>query len=498
MTAPALREQRPLGARLFDAAASLDVARLSVFFLLLIPVVSGLRGKLADPDLWWHLRAGEWIVAHRAVPWTDPYSYTAFGREWIAYSWLAEVLFHELARHLGFASLIVLKSAAGAALLALAYLACRATGARPTASVLTSALAALGTAGAWGERPQLLSLVLLAALRLALGSPSLRARLAWLAPAIVVVWTNVHLLFVVGVALLWLFALCETIEGRPSGALWTAAALGSAVTLANPYGWRLLAHMPTMARQPAIARAVAEFQSPDFATLLGLLIAVFLVASTAVLVASPERPTLFELATFLGPLALGLVMVRNMPIFAVLAAPTVARHLDPLLPASSGEAAARPRPALVALHWALLISGLVLAAVFVPRGGGWRENVAPKLFPVEAADFVAERYRAPRLFNDFDWGGFLIFRLYPSTLVSIDGRTQVYGDEMLAAYTRTHYALRGWDRFLKSCAPDVVLWPADGPFAELLRASLKWRVVYEDEVAVVFEKVEVERSRGGA
>jgi hypothetical protein len=475
------------------AAARLDARSLALFLLLLIPIVGGFRGKLSDPDLWWHLAAGEWIVEHGEVPWADPFSHTAAGRPWIAYSWLPEVLFYACVRSFGYASLIYLKSLAAAALLGWVYLASRAAGARWPASVLAASLAALGTAGVWAERPQLVSLLLLSVLLREILSLGVRRRLPWSAPLLMALWANVHVFFAVGWALLLLAAVCEALEGRPSRPLWSAAFLSLPAALATPYGWHLLAHLPTLARQPVVARAVAEFRSPDFSGVLGLLLGACLIGSIAVLVASRRRPTLFEAATFFGTMAGGLYMVRNMAIFAVVAAPTVAVRLDDWLPEPTEG---RPSGLRRAVRAGLAAGGIALAGALAPVARDWRDNVASDLFPVAAADFVAERYPTARLFNDFDWGGFLIFRLYPAVRVSIDGRTQVYGDDLLAAYTRTHYLLPGWEASLRAASPDLVLWPAGGALAQVLRGSARWRVVYEDHVAVVFERVELARSRG--
>lgn len=479
--------------RFLATIGALDASRLAVFFLLLLPVIAGFRGKLADPDLWWHLKAGEWIVQHRAVPWEDPFSYTAAGRPWIAYSWLCEVLFFELVRTFGCAALIHFKSFAALALVGCLYRSSRAAGAGPFAAVLAAALGAVATAGAWSERPQLLSLVFFAGFVRMLQTAGGKRRLVWIGPLLIAIWANLHIFFFLGIGLLGLAAFCETVGGRPSSRLWGATMISGLATLATPYGWRLLDHVPTMIHQPAIGRMVAEFRSPDFATPLGLLMGLFVLTSIVLVVIGRERLAPFELTTFAASLAAGLYMIRNIPIFAILATPILARRIDEFLPASSSAPPRKTPRALLGLHWALLAGGLVLAASFWPTGRGWRETLAPDLFPVAAADFVAERYPGARLFNDFDWGGFLIFRLHPQSLVSIDGRTQVYGEKILNAYTRTHYVLAGWESFLKSCRPDLVLWPRDGPLAQVLRELPRWRVVYEDAVAVVFERVEMER-----
>jgi Flp pilus assembly pilin Flp len=106
-------------------------------------------------------------------------------------------------------------------------------------------------------------------------------------------------------------------------------------------------------------------------------------------------------------------------------------------------------------------------------------------FPVAAADYVDTHFMGHRIFNNFEWGGFLIFRLFPRFQVSIDGRTQVYGPRIFSEYTSTHYLMAGWWRFLEESKPDVVLWPSHGALAEKLRSLPGWRVVFDDGIAVV-------------
>jgi len=141
-----------------DLLGAFTAGRLTVFFLLLFPAVSGLRGKIQDYDLWWHLAEGRWIVEHRALPTTDVFSYTAAGRPWLAYSWLAEVLFDGLARRFGLASLLWLQAVVAVLIVAFVYLACRAAGAGRNAAVATSAFSALGSSFAWGIRPVIFTL----------------------------------------------------------------------------------------------------------------------------------------------------------------------------------------------------------------------------------------------------------------------------------------------------------------------------------------------------
>lgn len=471
-----------------DILGALTAGNVMVFFLLLFPAVSGLRGKIQDYDLWWHLADGRWIVEHHAVPTTDVFSYTAAGRPWVAYSWLAEVLFHGLVRGFGLASLLWLQTIVAVSIVAFVYAACRAAGAGRNAAVVTSALSALGSSFAWGIRPVIFTLLAFAVLVAALEREAGERRLVWLAPLVVALWANLHVLFIGGVALVAYAALCRTIEGRPSHLLWLAAGLSLAASLVNPYGWRLLGEVWTMARQPLVAPEVGEFRSPDFRGAYALPFAAFLLPSVAVLALSRERLTLFELGTYLGSLALGLTMQRNMALFAILGAPVVARRLDALLPSAVRRERGVDGLPLRVLHLGLLAGGLLYATSLAPRSSRWPDVVEAGRFPVAAVDFVAARYPGARLFNDFDWGGYLIYRLYPSTRVSIDGRTQVY-EGILRDYMRTWFLAPGWERWLDECDPDVVVWPVEEPLARVLGHSPRWRIVFEDDLAVVLVRV---------
>jgi hypothetical protein len=467
---------------------ALTAGNLTVFFLLLFPAVSGLRGKIQDYDLWWHLAEGRWIVENRAVPATDVFSYTAVGRPWLAYSWLAEVLFHGLVGRFGLASLLWLQAIVAVLTVAFVYGACRAAGAGRNAAVLTSAFSALGSSFAWGIRPVIFTLLFFAVFVGALQRESREHRLLWLAPLVVALWANLHVLFIGGVALVAFAALCRTIDGRPSRLLWIAAALSLLASLANPYGWHLLGQVWTMARQAAVAPEVGEFQSPNFRGVLALPFFAFLLPSVTVLALSRERLTVFELGTYLGSLALGLAMQRNMALFAILGAPAVARRLDGLLPAAAPRRSREDRFRLQIVNLSLLAWGLLYAASVAPRSSRWSDVVEAGRFPVAATDFVAARYPGAHLFNDFDWGGYLIYRLYPSTRVSIDGRTQVY-ESVLREYMRTWFLAPGWESFLEECDPEVVVWPAEAPLASMLRRLPQWQVVFEDDTAVVFHRL---------
>jgi hypothetical protein len=370
---------------------------------------------------------------------------------------------------------------------ALVYLACRAAGARWQAAVVTTAPAVMATLGSWAERPQLFTLVFLALLVWTLRAERLRPMLVWIGPVVIALWANLHILFVGGVGLLAVAAVCAVVEGRDARPLALATLLSAAAMLANPYGWELVAHLPTIAAQRSTIPAILEFQSPDFGSELGTLAGAFLLFAIAALWWSRERPSAFELITFLGSLALGLTMIRNMALFAILAAPTVARHFESSLPLRAAPAFPAA-PAWRALQAIVALGAVALLLSILPHDAGWRDKIERAAFPVAAADFVAVHDPEAKIFNHFNWGGFLIYRLYPRARVSIDGRGAAYAPETFAAYLKTESLAEGWETFLEDTHPDLIVWPADHPLSAVLRRTSRWRVVFEDPVAVVFAR----------
>lgn len=461
--------------------------RLALVALLSFPAVACLRAPLADPDLWWHLAAGEWIVRHGAVPWTDPFSFTAAGHEWIAYSWLAEIGLYGLASSVGFGAIILCRALAAVLVVAFLFLACRASGARPIVAVAVAALAAAATSGAWSERPMLLTVMLLALTSWLLRRD--RRGFGFVAAMVLVhlLWANVHILFVAGLALVGAAAVTAAFAGEPSRGLWFAMAGAALSTLANPYGLHLHAHLPIIAAQPVRMPWIVEFQAPELGSLhAAAAVLLALTAGVAALTAR-RRPTPFEAVTFLASLVPALVMARNVALFAVLAAPTAARLVEAAIP--GGRVAPRLSVLRSGVHVVVALALLALVVSSIPTKRGWRDHIEAGSFPVGAADFLGTHRPQARIFNHFDAGGFLIFRLGPDAKVSIDGRTQVYGQRIVEEYARLAGDAESWRRFLDESAPDVVVWPLGARFERRLRAEPGWRPIYEDETAVIFERL---------
>src|SRR5581483_9475238 len=416
------------------------------------------------------------------VPWTDPFSYVAAGRPWIAYSWLPETIFAFVERAWGLPALVVLAAALAAATTVVVWRTCVATGARPAVALGAALAAMLLSAPAWNVRPHLVSFLCLALTNhvLVLARRG-RDRTWWLVP-VMLLWANSHILFPLGLVLVAIHAGAEAWAPRVGGARLSRrpAAVGTALvatTLATPYGWHLWRHVVVMMCQPVAFSMVTEFQTPSLHAASGLLLTAAFFATVLTLIATPARKDPADVASVFAFGFLAYAMERNVPFFAIVMAPVLARHADALLPARRAPA---PRGAAPAAGPALLVAaGLAALAARTAALLGPDAAVDGSRLPVAAVRFLATR-EPGRLLNHFDWGGYLIDRLWPRWQVAMDGRTQVYGEETLRAYRAMVFLEPGWRAFLDRTRPDVVLWPKRTAFAHVVELLPEWQRVWED------------------
>jgi hypothetical protein len=476
-------------------------AVLSSIALYAIPLVVTLRPigtPVCDPDLWWHLRVGEWIVEHGKVPATDPFSAFGEGKKWVAYSWLYEVLIYGLHAAFGLTGIVIYRT--GLALAITVAVQSLINRCRPSDLVSTGLTAAclLPLAMLFSERPWLFTILfgtlsLHAVLDLREGRDTL---LPWLLPVIFVLWANVHIQFVYGLALLALACLAPLIDRRiESGDEGSAAALGSPgwrrlvvlaiacllATLLNPYTYRLYGVVIEYATQPGPFQFVnelkaLEFREPSDWAMLGL-------AGAAVFaLGRRHRLCSFDVLLMAGCVVLSFRSRRDMWLTVLASASILSATFSSSLPVP----AHRHRTA----RYDLAIGAAVCA---IAIGLGWARGLSPSrldkiaasVFPAAAADFVAKQGYTGPLFNDFNWGGYLI-RTLPSLPVAIDGRTNLYGDERLVRFGNTWAGGPGWRDDPDLVSAGVIIADVRSPLASLLQCDGRFALVFEDDVARVF------------
>jgi hypothetical protein len=445
-----------------------------LFAAAALPAAFTLDPKL-DHDTWWHLRVGKLVAETGTVPETDPFS--RLGREqptpWVAYSWLYEWGLYQTFAALGTAGVLWVRTLLGAASAAAVFMLLPNRGWRVLGAILAGvALMPLMKERPWHVTIAFTALTVWMVERTRNGSPVSRAW--WLVP-VFAVWANVHVQFVMGWLVLGLACAFPGKARRRSLILLTAGC--AAATLCNPYFARLHLVIWEYATQTGPLRVVQELAPPSAAS--PWLWAGLALLGWAGVAAARRRPIdWFEVGLIAAALVLTLRMRRDVW-FAAVAAGAVLRQTGP---ASVAELPKSLTAGVVVLAF-VAIRLANLAGLGPPADTAAADARA---YPVRAAAFVRDHDPPGPLFNSFDWGGYLIWAL-PEYPVSIDGRTNLYGSERVTRAMNTWAGGSGWDTDPELVSAKLVIAPRDLPLTGLLRdRPERWKVAYEDEMAVVF------------
>lgn len=473
---------------------------------------------LVSFDLWWHLAAGRWIVAERAIPRTDPFSYTAVGARWIDHEWLFQLLAYGVHQLGGVAGLTVLRVAVAVAicLVVLRFVRREADLSTAAAALLLIPPLLLVARVRFLVRPELLTLLAAAVLTATvLRTDRRRAgfRELWWLPPLFVPWVNLHAGAISGLLIL-AAVLAGTVAngvlaprglaassppGTPTppvlGGLLAAA---TAACLVNPFGAHVLVvpfELTALMRDGPYVNA--EWQPLDPGAHW---VAVGLLLAAAALVVSRWRR--LDWAAVL-PLAMVAILAlrhgRNLGLLGVVAPLLLARI------ARSREAGAAPR--LAGIRPAVAAAVLVATAVALPISGyQFRPGlgVDRSQIPVSATTFLEREQPPGNILNTYKFGGWLTWRLWPETRIFMDGRNEVFL-ELALWLDRAKRDSREWRRLLDELdVGHALLGYADRPLkvrlvdpdggrgrvverpytvAQFPRS--RWALVYFDDTAMV-------------
>lgn len=454
-----------------------------------ITVGKGVR----DPDYFWHVVAGRFIAQNGRVPSTDPFSFTWNGQPWTPHEWLTELAIHGLTVTVGeMGALVVFAVIPGATLLILAGLLSR-MNVRVLAQAPVLALTALVIAPYATLRPQALSWLMLAVTLALLASvtASSRRRLLWLLP-LFIVWSNLHGLYIVAIGVVGAYALFTLLGRTPlaSHRAWAVGAVALAVAgaMATPAGPLGVLYPLRYSQEWGLAH-IQEWQSPNFHEpaqwpLLALVLALLLNAFRA-------TPGWMQLVAIVGTL-MALVALRNGPVAAVLATPTLALGLEDRIRSRWGGH--RPAPPRIAVGRRVLeaVAGLAVIAasfvIFLPPAVSLTpvEQQRDAGYPTEAVDILASRHPDVQVVAEYGWGGYVIYRLYDvGGRVFVDGRNDMYAEEILDDYTSIATAEEGWSRLVDEYGADALLFPPSRAITKGIAESEGWCEAYRDDGSVL-------------
>jgi hypothetical protein len=472
--------------------------RVAICVALYAIPVKALAAPIADLDIWWHLRTGQWVLEHGTVPTTDPFSSFGHDRAWRAYSWLFEVLAYGHYWLFGLPGLLILRVALAMLALVMLHRFVIRREPRFIAATALTAAAFLALAPLQSERPWQFSilfsvLTLEAILALREGRETWAI---WLLPVCYALWANLHIQFVYGLLLLGIACAAPVLDAvLRRERSHTAATAGTRgwwqlvgltvvcllATLVNPYHLGIYNVVVDYGTQSKSYDLITELQAPRFRSasdwaLLGLVVLAVFVLGRARQLSS--FPVLLLAAT-------GYFSFHSArdAWFVVLASVATITTRDPLAQKHPQEwLLTRRRVLAVAPGVAAVMVGAAVWRGLLPQP---IEADVRSLFPAEAAEFVERQGYAGPLYNEINWGGYLIWRL-PGLPVGLDPRMNVHGDDRIARHVLTRGGARGWESDAELAAANVIIVEVNSALAELLRTDPRFELAHEDGVAVVF------------
>ena len=451
--------------------------------------------NVVDPDIWWHLKTGEYIATHKEVPHTDPFSYTRAGQPWIAHEWLSELVIFGIYRAAGWGGLVVVFAAVVSLSFVLLLLRCAAD---PYTSGIVTLLGAWATAPLWGVRPQMLSLLFTSLWLLILERSERDRNIIWWTLPLMILWVNLHAGFALGIALLALFLLGALIEcTNPGGEfrktsrlrvrpLATVLLLNLLIVPLNPNGFKMYSYPLQTLRSPAMQNYIAEWASPNFHRVDYYPFALLLLATLAILAWTRARMRAGNIVLLLVSTFAALSAIRVIPFFVLIAVPIIAAGLKSHPSAEAHVPSRRPLRAAPFVNAMILLLLAAFVGIHISQVIRLQANAEAQHFPSQAVAFLDTYPAANPVFNNYDWGGYLIWKLYPRVHVFIDGRADLYGGRLFHQFADTYQLTGDWQGTLDQWSVSTVIVPPDSPLAAGLISASGWSIVYRDSQALIF------------
>jgi hypothetical protein len=483
-----------------------DLYFVAVMIWICMSGAAGWEGLLADADIGWHIRTGEWVLNHRAVPHQDLYSFSKPGAPWYAWEWGSDIIYASLHRAAGLKGVVLL---AGVIIAIFAWTLLRRMVARDVHLLWAMAVSLMGVGAAslhFLARPHLVTLLFLSFSvwlidedRRELTDRS--ARRLWLLVPLTILWTNLHGGFLALIAVLGLTAVGLAIEawlGRAEfrHAIRYAILAGAcaASSLVNPYGYRLHMHVAEYLRSDWIRNTIQEFQSPVFRNENVLQFEALMLVGLIATGVMFKRRRIVEGLWILYFAHMSLGSVRHVPIFVTVCAPVIAIEISNWWRAGTEGAKKSSLFGIVNQMSRELMSSFqrfsslpfLFVGTLIVMGAPikWPKDFPEILFPAKLIHAHQAEILSARVLTTDQWGDYLIY-LDPRHKVYVDGRSDFYGPEVGNEYLRIVAGQWDWAQLIKKNGFTAVLLPSEMGICQLLKLDPAWRVVEDSGKAIL-------------
>jgi len=477
-----------------------------IFIVILAFILSGKGNLLGDADTGYHIRAGEYIIDNLNVPSHDLFSHITPPLEWTAHEWLSEVILALIHRASGLTGVVVAMAILIAFVHVILLRFLRSSGISIIVAACIVALSAGASIIHWLARPHIFSLLLILIWYIILDTYQYKKKnYLYLLLPLMLLWVNLHGGFIAGFMLLAVYitgnilmAIFQKEERyEKTSKIKTLAVyfiLCLLITLLNPKGYEILLFPFKLISNTFIMDHVSEFLSPNFHTDLRfeyMLILMILVFGVSVL-----RLNAIEIMLVLLFTHMSLYSARYIPLYAIILSPILGRQIDNLLQEfrerrlikrilAVSDRTAKTDSMTKFNPWAIMTVIVLTLMVFTGRV---TYEFDKKKLPVDAVQFLQQENLAGNMFNNDEFGDYIIYAAWPQYRVFFDGRSDMYGKEKMKEYFRIMGIEKRWEEVLTKYNITWIIFNTKSPLSSFLIERDDWKLIYSDKVANIFVK----------
>ena len=472
-----------------------------LLFLLVFAaaMAAGWRTLNNDGDLPRHLLMGRVIVESHSIPRQEMFSYVYEGRPYVAHEWLAGVIYYLSFMALGLKGVALLTALLIASAFYVLYAALSSEFEDRFLMLVLILWGVANTYPFWVARPLLFSIFFLAVWLVLADRISRGGKVNfWILPGLMVLWGNIHAEFVAGFLVLlaymagWFWDYMfdrENADQRVIKKLAGTFAFSFIASLINPFGWDTWKTIISYTGNNYLMSTILETRPPDFSSPSFLVELLLIIAS--IFIFSLKKGSVRSGQAFLmaGFTVLAMTSGRNIHLYGVVAPFVLVGQAIEVVNLSflkkSALAMSRIEKRLKGILWPA--ATVVISLVLLISGKLGRDYIIdPKLFPVGAVQWLEDNPQSGRMYNNFIWGGYLVWRLWPAQKDFIDSQAD-YRGEATKLYLTVDRLEPGWQAVLQQYDVKWVIMPS-GSDLSLELAKDGWRILYKDSTATILRQ----------
>ena len=425
-----------------------SIAGIIFVSVFLSQALSTAHGLLKDCDTGYHIRAGEYILETLSIPKHDMFSFLSPPLPWIAHEWLSEVIMAVIHNIFGLIGIVIFFSILNAFVYYCLFKILRSLKANVIIAAIVTIFVITSSQMHWLARPHIFSLLMVLIWYFLLDAYQYdKKNILYLQIPLMLLWVNMHAGFIIGFILngIYLFGNLaglifsssseRDIHKKKAIFLGLTTAVGLIICLVNPYGYKILLFPFKLVSEKFIMNNVGEYLSPNFHSIWAIPFEAFLLFTLAILSFSKIRLNLIELLLILLFVHMSLFSARYIPLFGIVAAPILTKQLKNLLTTSNGKFSnflKRKGASFSEMDasgndfmWPALVFLLITLLLF---SGHLKVEFDPENKPVAASKFLAQVPITGNMFNNDEFGDYIIYAASNDYKVFFDGRNYLCPD----------------------------------------------------------------------